>query len=216
MTQPGRAQRVSAWFASPAASPLFIAVAVATAIGWAVGTAMLVAAIVTGRPVLPAVAVGMAWLVAGAANAALGIGALAARSNGTVPPGAAMAARAMRREQRRAIRARSGLSASARLRRLVRPHRRPHRRALASLPRPVAWIYQAATWLTIGIGLFALVPGMADGQQGEAVWMATMLAWSAIACRRLDRIRAGAAIVPLIGTGSVAANGARGPRRTRT
>jgi hypothetical protein len=189
------AGRVSAWLASPAASPLLTGVAVATAIGWAAGVALLAAAIVTDRPVLPAIAISVAGFLAAAANGALAIALQAGRRNGTAQPGGTwLALAAMRRAQRRALRAGSGRSVSARWRRLTRRRRR----ALAALPRPVAWFYQAATWPTFGIYVFAVVSRAPDPLQGTAVCMMTMLAWSAIASRRLDRIRAEAA---LIGTG---------------
>jgi hypothetical protein len=193
---------VSAWLASPAASPLLVVVAAVTSIGWVAGAVVIAAAAAAAHPVLPAVAVDASGLVLAVADIAAGI---AARTRRTGPARPAGAARAMRRAARRARRTSSGPSVAARA---VRQVARRHRRVFASLPRPVAWFFAAAMWSTAGAfpwvifevvshgWLWADVGATAPGQQVAAlVWMTHLLAWSRAACRRLDRTGAAASMM---------------------
>jgi hypothetical protein len=201
---PGPAQlglpgRVSAWLASPAASPLIAVVAAVTTIGWVGGAIVMAAAAATAHPVLPAVAVDASGFVLAVADMAAGIGVAVRRARRPEAARPARAPRAMRRAARRARRASSAPSVAVRA---VRRAARWHGRAFASLPRPLSWFFAAAIWSTIGAiswVAFELVSHgwswadlgtTAAGQQfAAAVWMTHLIAWSGMTCRRLDRTR---------------------------
>jgi hypothetical protein len=205
--------RVSAWLASPAASPLFAAVAAVTAIGWAGAAAVMAAAAAAGKPVLAAGTVDLSGFVLAAADVLAWSGALVYRISRAQPAGPAAAARAMRPTARRARRASSGLSVAVQAVGLLVLW---HRRVFASLPRPVAWFFAAAAWATAGAFAWAIfevesqpqlwwlhLGTTAAGQQLAAVvWMTHLIAWSGIAVRRLDRTRAAARMMPGFSVGS--------------
>jgi hypothetical protein len=144
------------------------------------------------------------------ADLAVLIGVQARRAGRAQPPLPAEAARAMRRAARRARRARFGPWAPVQaVCRLVRRQLR----AFASLPRPVAWCFAAATWLTVGAGAWVTFEAASQphdwywatalGQQLAAlIWMTHLIAWLGMACRSLDRTRAAARMVPTASVGS--------------
>jgi hypothetical protein len=205
--QPAPRGRVSAWLTSPAASPLLAVIAAVTAIGWA-GGAIAMAAAAVARPVLPAVTLDVSGFVLPVADIAVWIGVQACRAGCAGPARPAGAARAMRRAARQARWASSGPWVAVQAARwLVRRRRR----VFASLPRPVAWFYAAAIWLTAGACPWVIFEGASHGwyrgnleataaglQLAALVWMVHLITWSGMACRRLDRTRAAARMMPLV------------------
>jgi hypothetical protein len=209
--RPAPPGRVSAWLASPAASPLLAAVAAVTMIGWA-GAAAVVAAAAAGHPVLPAVTVDMSPFVLLVANGAVLIGVQARRAARAGPALPAEAARAMRRAARRARRASFGPWAPVQA--VWRLVRRPLR-AFASLPRPIGWCFTAAVWLTVGVGTWvtwvvvesASQPhgwywATGPGQLAALAWMMQLNVWSGMACGAWGRTRAAARMMPRVSAGS--------------
>jgi hypothetical protein len=118
----------------------------------------------------------------------------------------------MRRAARQARGASSSPSAVVQaVRRLVRRRRR----VFASLPRPVVWVFAAAMWLTVGACPWVIFEGVSHGwysgdlgataasqQLAALVWMTHLIVWSGVACRRLDRTRAGAGTIQVVDVGS--------------
>jgi Protein of unknown function (DUF2510) len=205
--------RVSAWLASPVASPVLAVVAAVTAIGWAGAAVVMAAAAAAAHPVLPALTVDLSGFVLSVADIAVWIGVRACRAGGARSARPAGMARAMRRAAQRARQTSSGPSVVLQAaRRLVRRHRR----AFASLPRAVAWSFAAAIWSTVGACLWVIfelvalgwywagdLGATAAGQQLAAIaWMIHLIAWSGTACRRLDRTRAAARMMPVVSVGS--------------
>ena len=204
--QPGPPGRVSAWLASPAASPLLAVVAAVAMIGWVGGAVVMAAAAATAHPVLPAAAGDVSGFVLAVADMAVWIGR-AGRAKRARP---AETGRAMRRAARWARRISSSPSVAVQaVRRLVR------RRVFASLPRPVVWVFAAAISLTVGAFPLVIFEGVSHGwysgdlgatAAGQALaalaWMTHLIAWSGMACRRLDRTRAGAGMIQVVNVGS--------------
>jgi hypothetical protein len=201
--------RVSAWLSNPAASPLLGLVATVTAIGWAGAAVVLAAAAAGAHPVLPAVTVDVSGFVLTVADLVAGIARRAGRAE---PAWSAAASRAMRRAARRARRASSGPPVAVQaVQRLVRRRRR----VFASLPRPVAWFFAAAISLTAGACPWVIFEGVSHGwysgdlgltaagqQLAALIWMVHLIAWSSMACRRRDRTRAAAKMMPVVSADS--------------
>jgi hypothetical protein len=206
--KPRRPGRVSVWLASPAASPLLAVVAVLTAIGWVGGAVVLAAAAVAAHPVVPGVAVGVTPFLLFLADSATAGGAavlLAGRAGSARP---ARAARATRRAARQARRASPGAPAAVRIvRRVARRHR-----VFASLPRPVAWFFAAASWSTAGAFAWVIFEAASQphelswttavGQQTFAlIWIGHLIVWLRMACGQLDRTRAAARMMQVVSAG---------------
>jgi hypothetical protein len=185
--------RLACWLASPAAAPLLVGVAAVTAAGWIGAAALMASILATGHPVPAAVtAVIAAGFVIALVDAVTAIGALAYSSRRPAPSRPAGIPRALRDTRRR-----PGIRLAMRGRRRVT--------LLKSLPRPVRLAFTAAAWPT-GLAFswslywifFHAFPGghagaTALGQQlTAAAFMAHCLAWCAIACKRVNRIRTGA------------------------
>lgn len=200
--QPRPPGRVSAWLASPAAAPVLAVVTAVTMTGWAAGAVVLGAVAATGHAILPATAVEVSGLVLAVADIAAGAGTLARRMLRSAPARPARPPRAVRRAARRAQTASRGRPAPVQA--IWRISRR-RRRAFASLPRPVVRFLAAAAWSTAGGALWVTFEAVSHGwlwgglgttaagqQLAAVIWMMHLIAWSTMACQRLDRTRAAA------------------------
>ncbi len=188
--------RLACWLASPAASPLLVGIAAVTAAGWIAAAALMASILATGHAVpAAATAVATSGFVLPLIDSVTAIWGLAYSSSRLAPSRPARIPRALRGTQRKP---------GGRL--VVRRRRRTDRvTLLKSLPRPVRLAFVAAAWPT-GLAFswflfwtfFHGFPGgdadaTALGQQlAAAAWMAHLLVWSAIACKRVNRIRTGA------------------------
>jgi len=218
---PAAARSGPAWSAPPArlaslaAAGLLAVAAAVTMVGWIGGAAVLAGTAAAAHPLLPGPAVDVsAGLVLPVADIALWISAHTRRTEGAVPAPPPGVERAMRRAARRARWATFGPWVPVQA---VRRFVRTQLHAFASLPRPVAWVFAAAVWSTIGTSPWVLfeavshgfsdVATTASGQQAVVlVWMAHLIAWSGMACRRLDRARAAARVGTMVSVGTPGPN----------
>jgi hypothetical protein len=200
-------RRLASWLASPAASPLLVAIAVATAAGWVGAAAIMAAIVAAGTPTAAAAAtLSASAFVLPVADLVAGITSIAIRSGQPAMP--ARPARAARKAARRAVNGtRSKLAAIPAIRRWL--HRLGSPVRLGSLPRPAGLAFTAAFWSSVLAFAWALRYGfpfedagaMARGQQFAAsAWMMHLIAWCGLACRQLSRNRATASMFPAVHT----------------
>lgn len=219
---PSSPSRMTVWLDSPAGAKLLVAIAAVTALGWAAAGVFFVVTAATGTPVTTAIPVldDAVFPVLPVLDVAAAICALAVRTRPRPPAPRGVTTRAMRRAGRRSrAAARSGPVVLSALRSASR--RVSGLRLSRSLPRPFGWISTTATaftflagvWLVawslphggvpLGHDLWSTLPGQ---QLAAATWMAHLIAWCTLACKRLGAARAA--------TGTLApARPARTPKR---
>ncbi len=191
--------RIAVWLASPASSPLLVAVAVGSAAGWLGAAAVVVSAAAIGHPLEPAAsALNFAAFVLPVLDVVTGMCSRACRARRTSAP--ARAARAVRKAARRAPDGTRRWPAA--IQGVCRALRRSRGSApFGLLPRAVGWVFAATAWSTVlllvGLTVWVLPGGgitlgdagaTAGSQQlAAAVWMMHLIVWCGAACKRLNR-----------------------------